>query len=122
MINELRSIQFHVVEKCPLDICLDIWVKWTEWDDQSKSHRDRSYDHDEDDTPYIIADIKTAEAVDVIVHGLPRHFQWAVRKRCGIAPTVWRYPNLDYINTVKEAEAILIQKLKNNFACCKYFS
>jgi len=115
------GIQVRYIVQSPLDVCLEIWVSWTRRDNLNNNHRDRVCDHDNDDTAYIMADIKTAEAVDVIVYDLPLHQQWAVRKRCGISPAVWRYPNLDYAVTLESAERAMIQKMKKSFACCKYF-
>lgn len=117
----IRKIEERFIQQTPLEMCLAIWVNWTKRDNVSNTHRERICDHDEDDTPYIIADIKTAEAVDMLVHSLPRHHQWAVRKSCGISPAVWQYPHLDYLDTLAEAELVLNQKMKKNFACCKYF-
>ena len=105
----------------PLTTVLDIWVRWSRKDDMASTHRDRAGDHDEEDEPYLKADIKTAEAVHVMVFELRPVHRWAIQKRCGVS-TVWRYPNADYSAVLSEAEEIITTKMKKNYATCKYFA
>ena len=105
----------------PLTDVLDIWVRWSRRDDIALTHRDRTGDYDEQDEPYIKADIRTAEAVHVMVFELKPLHRWAVQKRCGVL-TVWRFPNADYLKELAEAEQLLTTKMKKNFATRGYFS
>lgn len=106
----------------PLTHCLDIWVKWTIPDDFALQHRERTADNDERDQPYVVADLKTGEAVNTMVFDLPRHYRWAIQKRCGISTACWNYPHLIFADVLAEAEAALTEKMKINFATAEYFS
>lgn len=117
--EDVRVESFHKPD--PLTECLNLWVKWTIPDDFALQHRERKGDGDEADQPYLVADMRTGEAVNVMVFDLPRHYRWAIQKRCGISTACWNYPHLVYADVLAEAEAALTEKMKINFATAHYF-
>lgn len=117
--EEVKGGSFHKPD--PLTECLNIWVKWSIPDDFALQHRERTSDNDEKDQPYVIADLRVGEAVNTMVFDLPRHYRWAIQKRCGVTTSGWNYPHLVYENVLAEAEALLTEKMKKSFATANYF-
>jgi hypothetical protein len=123
----LRRVRKEEVQKesfvkpDPLTECLAIWVKLSKFDDMADQHRDRTGEGDENQALYLMADIKVAEAVETMIFDLPRHYRWAIMKRCGVSPSVWRYPNLTYADVLRDAESVLTEKMKKHFATAHYF-
>lgn len=109
----------------PLDLCLDLWMQWQRRDDTSLGWRGRSAMMASEccassEQLYDDMDNAAAQAVEAMMSGLPRHLDWAIRKRCGIA-TVWRFPEMTFGDALVEAEAELEKKLKNNIATRNFF-
>ncbi|WP_156398049.1 hypothetical protein [Duganella sp. Root336D2] len=117
------------IETKALDYCLDVWMRWQRRDDTRLGWRGRSamlqsdYDDDvEGDSEELYEDMDTrvAEAVEAMMVSLPRHLDWAIRRRCNIA-TVWRFPSLDFTNVLGEAEGALETLLRKNVATRVFF-
>ncbi len=108
-----------------LEQCLDLWLQWQKRSDMSLGWRGRSammegdcsadseqlYDHMEN---------TAGLAVEAMICSLPRHLNWAIRKRCGIT-MVWSFPTLPFADVLAEAETELEKKLKNNIATRSFF-
>lgn len=114
---------FHA--RSPLDLCLDIWMQWQRRSDVGMGWHRRSAMLESESSAdseqlYDDMDNNAAQAVEAMMSGLPRHLDWAIRKRCGIA-TVWRFPSLVFAEALAEAEAELEKKLKNNIATRNFF-
>ncbi len=108
-----------------MDLCLDLWMQWQCRDDTSLGWRGRSAMMASEccassEQLYDDMDNAVAQAVEAMMSGLPRHLDWAIRKRCGIA-TVWRFPEMTFGDALVEAEAALEKKLKNNIATRNFF-
>ncbi|MBC7860300.1 MAG: hypothetical protein H7Z39_16325 [Burkholderiaceae bacterium] len=121
--SKIEVSAFHRPE--PLDLCLDIWMQWQRRNDMGLGWRGRAalYEGEsaaDSEQLYDNMDSNAAEAVEAVMGGLPRHLDWAIRRRCGIA-TVWRFPNLDFAQALAEAEGELKKKLKNNIATRNFF-
>jgi len=117
--NLVRKIEVVNQVRDPLTEVLDIYVQWTRRDDFGNQHRHR----DEDDrwyTPYIRADINTAEAVHTMLWELKTIHRWAIQKRCRIS-SAWNYPNAVFADVLVDAETALVAKMKANFATRNYF-
>ncbi|WP_028100480.1 hypothetical protein [Pseudoduganella violaceinigra] len=117
------------VETKALDYCLDVWMRWQRRDDTRLGWRGRSAilqsDYAEDvegdsDELYEVMETRVAEGVEAMMQSLPRHLDWAIRRRCNIA-TVWRFPSLDFTDVVGEAERALEILLRKNIATRIYF-
>jgi hypothetical protein len=117
------------VETKALDYCLDVWMRWQRRDDTRLGWRGRSAmlqsDYDDDverdsDELYEDMDTRVAEAVEAMMASLPRHLDWAIRRRCNIA-TVWRFPSLDFTEVLGEAEGALEAFLRKNVATRVFF-
>jgi len=115
-----REIPVFEREPDPLGDVLDIWVRWSRRDDLAMTHRDRAGGCDDEDLPYVKADIRTAEAVHVMIFDLKPIHRWAIQKKCSVL-TVWRFPNADYLKELAEAEAILVTKMKLHSDTRNYF-
>ncbi|KQQ93640.1 hypothetical protein [Massilia sp. Leaf139] len=66
------------------------------------------------------ADLKTGEAVGVMIDGLSQLHRWAICKSQGISRG-WRFPNADYATALQEARAELEEKLRKHIATRLYF-
>jgi hypothetical protein len=117
------------VETKALDYCLDVWLRWQRQDDTRLGWRGKSamlesdYTEDEDiDSAAVYSDMDTrvAEAVEAVMRGLPRYLDWAIRRRCSVA-TVWRFPSIDFVTVLPEAEAALENLLRKNIATRSLF-
>jgi hypothetical protein len=117
------------IETKALDYCLDVWMRWQRRDDTKLGWRGRSAmlqnDYADDiegdsDELYEDMDTRVAEGVEAMMQSLPRHLDWAIRRRCNIA-TVWRFPSLDFTEVVGEAEQALEVLLRKNIATRIYF-
>jgi len=67
-----------------------------------------------------LADLKTGEAVGVMIDSLSGLHRWAICKSQRISKG-WRYPNADYAATLQEARAELEEKLRKHVATRLYF-
>jgi hypothetical protein len=120
-----------------LEICLDHWTTWMGKADLDLGDAKRvpllvgdgdAYGEngdDEDAAPaegnaYYRASGEIGMAVDASVMSLPKHLQWAIKKRCGLSK-VWIYPHIVLYNAVQEAEQMLIKMLKKNVATRAFF-
>ncbi|WP_431477802.1 hypothetical protein [Massilia eburnea] len=112
-----------------MDYCLDVWTRWQRRDDTRIGWRGRSAmlqsDYADDvegdsDELYEDMDTRVAEGVEAMMQSLPRHLDWAIRRRCNIA-TVWRFPSLDFTNVLGEAEQALEALLRKNIATRIFF-
>lgn len=117
------------IETKALDYCLDVWLRWQRQDDTRLGWRAKSAmlesDYTEDaeadsDAVYSDMDTRVAEAVEAVMRGLPRYLDWAIRRRCNIA-TVWRFPSLDFVTVLPEAESALESLLRKNIATRSFF-
>jgi len=120
-----RKIEEYFIEQTPLDLCLDCWVRWLEYDDLDIGWRGKSIGLVGDtgrssEQIYFALERDAGMAVDAMVESLKTHHAWAIRKRCSVA-TVWRFPQLNFFAVVVEAEKELEKKLKNNVATRSYF-
>ena len=120
-----RAIEVRDVKQSPLDICLDIWMRWSSRCDLDLGWCGRSAILAGDgaassDQLYDRMDTRVAEAVDTMVDGLKLQHSWAIKKRCGIA-TAWNFPRLDFDKALGDAEIELEKKLKINLATANFF-
>lgn len=114
------KIEVGQSQQAPLESCLEIWMRWQERNDVGIGWHRRSAMLSSDASAdseqlYASMDNTVAEAVEAMISSLPRHLDWAIRTRCGIA-TVWRFPNLDYHAALVDAETQLTSKLQKNIA------
>ncbi len=120
-----RKIEVRFVEETPLDVCLDLWVRWQHRSDVGIGWRGRSAglvsDAEADaEQLYDRMDSEVGEAVDVMISDLKVQHNWAIKKRCAIA-TQWKFPSLIFADVLADAEKALESKLKKNIATHKYF-
>lgn len=122
-----RDIPVNEIKFSPLEKLMDIWVRFHNRADKresggfrgrdsllrSESLRDLEQLCDSDEE-------EAANAVDVSVNSLSAQHSWAIKKKHGIA-SVWRFPQLDYLDTVEKAEQELEKKLRANIATSNYF-
>lgn len=121
------------IEKAPLDICLDYWSRWMHCDDRdlgakSQSGIESGSDDSDDvfdaraasDSAAARVEREVAMATDAMIDSLDRHYKAAIYRRCNVA-SVWRFPNLDFVVVLPEAEEALIAKLKKNIATRAFF-
>lgn len=122
-----RDIPVNEIKFSPLEKLMDIWVRFHNRADKresggfrgrdsllrSESLRDLEQLCDADEE-------EAANAVDVSVNSLSAQHSWAIKKKHGIA-SVWRFPQLDYLDTVEKAEQELEKKLRRNIATSNYF-
>jgi len=66
------------------------------------------------------ADLKTGEAVSVMIDSLSALHRWAICKSQRISKG-WRFPNADYSATLEAARSELEEKLKKHVATRMYF-
>jgi hypothetical protein len=127
-----RKIEIRIVEQSPLDVLLELWVRWQQRDDHGLGWRgrcaiieggsDECSDDEIDSTQlYDRMDDAAGKAVDVMICDLKVQHNWAIKKRCHIA-SAWRFPSLVFADVLAEAEDALIAKLKKNVATRNYFT
>jgi hypothetical protein len=121
----IRKIEEHFIEQTPLDLCLDCWVRWLDYDELKIGWRDKSLglvgnSSRSSEQLYSALEIEVGMAVDAMIDSLKTHHAWAIRKRCSVA-TLWRFPQMDFFSVLVEAEKELEKKLKNNIATRSYF-
>ena len=120
-----RKIEVRFVEQTPLDICLDLWLRWQDRSDSGIGWRNRSVALSSEASAsseqlYDRMDNETAEAMDTMIGDLKVQHNWAIKKRCGIA-TAWKFPSLIFADVLLDAEAALEKKMKINLATHNYF-
>lgn len=121
----VRQIEVRVMVHTPLDICLDLWLRWQSRSDLGIGWRGRSASLVGDsvassDQLYDRMDSQTGEAMDAMIGDLKVQHNWAIKKRCGLA-TVWKFPSLVFADVLLEAEKELEKKMKINLATRNYF-
>jgi hypothetical protein len=106
--------EFDEVEtKTPFGTVMEIWKRWM----QLKDYQHSDGDANQQDTKDFM---RTGEAVDTMVNGLPRLELWAVRKAQGIA-SVWIFKEHNFMDALASAELILTPKMQINVATRRYF-
>lgn len=120
-----RKIEVRFIEQTPLDICLDLWLRWHDRGDlcigwSNKSGALTSESSASSEQLYDRMDNETAEAMDTMIGDLKVQYNWAIKKRCGIA-TMWKFPSLIFADVLFEAESELEKKMKINLATHNYF-
>lgn len=121
------------VQQTPLGLCLNYWSDWMRCDDRDLGAKSQSGirggeddEHEGFDTSAAsdaaVARIsrEVAMATDAMIDSLPRHYTAAIYRRCGVS-SIWRFPNLDFVAVLPEAEAELTEKLKRNVATRAFF-
>lgn len=121
----IRKIDVVMVRQEPLDVCLEIWLEWQRKRSLNLGFHRRAAGlvgdaSDDSDQLYDSMDTATAEAVEAMMAGLPRHLDWAIRKQCGVA-TVWNFPQLDFCQELVIARQMLEKKLRTNIATGGFF-
>jgi hypothetical protein len=133
--RRVRREEVEIVRADPmraLEICLDHWRTWMGMADMDLGSPKRvallvgdgdAYGENGDDEEASPSDGNAyyrnagmvGEAVDAEVRSLPKHLQWAMKRRCGLA-TQWIYPHLVLYDAIMSAESQLIERLKKNVA------
>lgn len=125
------------VEPTGLDLCLGHWKDWMNQDDRDLGAKSQAgiktgIDDDEDkdkegydvesssDAAIARASREIAEATGAMIHGLAAHRRVAIYRRCNIS-SVWRFPNMDFMAVLPEAEKELTEKLSKNSATKVFF-
>jgi hypothetical protein len=117
-----------------LNVCLECWKDWMLSDDRDLSAsrmqlRGGAEDDDDqaragyDSDPYAEqrkADYKIGEATGAMIEGMKPAWRWAIYMKCSVA-TQWKFPQLDYLTVLAEAETCLTEKLKKNIATAIQF-
>lgn len=136
MLRRVRKEDFkadYFIKPDGLAVCLDCWKDWMLSDDRdlsaSRMQLRAGEDEDRDITAYESNpndeqrkdDFKVGSATGAIIsEDLNAVHRWAIFKKCGIA-TVWKYPNLDFMAVITEAEDDLAEKLKKNLVTANKF-
>lgn len=120
-----RDIPITYVKQTPLDFLLDLWVQFQRRPDINlgfkrkdsilKSEAAADFEQLVDRSDELVAD-----GVEACIASLKAHHSWAIKRRCGIA-SVWRFAQLDFEQTLKEAEQELEIKLRKNSVTANYF-
>nr|WP_315467139.1 hypothetical protein [uncultured Undibacterium sp.] len=122
-----RDIPINEIQFSPFEKLMDIWVRFHNRADnrdsggfrgrdsllRSESLRDLEQLCDGDEE-------EAAEAVETSVNSLTAQQSWAIKKKHGIAG-VWRFPQLDYMSVLIQAEVELERKLRKNIATSNFF-
>jgi len=116
-----------------LAICLGHWSEWMHRDDRDLGAKSQGCiksgsegDHEGYDVNAAAeaaesrASRQIAMATDAMIDSLERHHKAAIYRRCSIS-TMWRFPNMDYCETLPLAEEALKAKLSKNVACRVFF-
>jgi hypothetical protein len=98
----------------PYNRVMKTWARWMQLDDKQHSTGEA---HPQDVKEFMAC----AEAMDVLIDGLPRIQWWAVRKAHGIT-TVWRFPVDSFADALVAAEVNLLPKMIKNVAVRRYFN
>ncbi|ATQ77887.1 hypothetical protein CR152_27830 [Massilia violaceinigra] len=113
-IAESAVVEAAPERESPFNVVMGIWARWMRLADQQHPGGDANLQDTRDF-------MRTAEAVNVMVDGLPRVNWWAVKKSQGIC-TVWRFPDSSYADALQGAEVALVPKMKNHIAVRRYFN
>lgn len=120
-------------EPGPLEVCIGHWRDWMHQSDRDlgakgqvgiKSGTEEHLGYDDDGAAADAAEARASRAIamatDAMIDSLPRHFKAAIYRSCSIT-IVWRFPNMDYLATLPEAQAELAEKLSKNVATRAFF-
>ena len=110
--NEIE-VRVQPVKK-PLDVCLDIWARWSALSD----YQITSGCANEQDTKEFM---QAGEAIEAMVNSLSRRKWWAIKKSKGIC-TAWIFNDEVFADVLQEAEALLEPKMRNHVATRRYFN
>lgn len=102
------------VRETPYSIVMALWTRWVSLKDFQYSDGDANLQDSKDF-------MRTGEAVECMINGLPRAQWWAIRKARGIS-TVWIFPNLSLAETLEDAERALTPKMKSHVDTRRYFN
>lgn len=108
------EIQVAPVADTPYLRIMKVWASWISLTDRQHAG---GWSHPQDAKEFMC----TGEAVDVMVNDLPRVGRWAIHKANGIAPGVWRFPDTSFADSLMDAEAALLPKMRNNINTRRYF-
>lgn len=116
-----------------LQLCLNHWRDWMHHSDRDLGAKGQSgllsaaderngYDDGAaaGDAAAARASRQIAMATDAMIDSLPRHYKAAIYRAANIA-SVWRFPNLDFVTTLPQAEEELREKLAKNVATRAFF-
>jgi hypothetical protein len=120
------NLEVRYVEQTPLDVCLELWLRWLDRSDTCVGWRGRSAGivgeaEASSEQLYDRMDNETGAAMDTMISDLKVQHNWAIKKRCGVA-ILWRFPSLVFADVLADAEKELERKMKNNIATRNYFN
>lgn len=138
--EEFQPSAFTKAQPDGLNVCLDCWKLWMKSDDRDLSASRMQFEVREmvvdafdadgniirmayETNPYdeqLKADNIIGAATGAMIDSLNRWQRWAIQRKCSVV-TVWDYPQLDYMNTLVEAETELERKLRKNLATATQF-
>jgi hypothetical protein len=119
--EEVQRQRETLIEKDPLDVCLDCWKSWMAGDaDRDLGAKTMGglignsdgYGSDLHEAQQA-RDNEIAAATDAMIDSLSHLHRWAIYKLCSVA-TPWKYPNADLVIVGMAARESLTQKLKGN--------
>lgn len=111
--------------------CMDCWKRWMDADDRDLSASRPKYgegaeedDEDGGNRPRVAyesdpyeeqrkADYRIGEATNAMIDSLKQLYRWAIYKQCGIT-TQWRFPAMNLLVVLPEAENKLEEMLRKN--------
>jgi len=119
------DIPVTYVKQTPLDFLLDLWVQFQRRPDTNLGFKRRDSILQSEaaaDFEQLVdrSDELVADGVEACIASLKAQHSWAIKRRCGIA-SVWRFSQLDFEKTLKEAEQELEIKLRKNSVTANYF-
>lgn len=115
MMQVARKIEIKMQPaQCPLDVCLDIWARWSTLSDYQVT---TGCANEQDIKDFM----RAGEAVEAMINSLTRCQWWAIRKSKGIC-TAWIFNDTIFADVLCEAEAILEPKMRKHIATRRYFN
>lgn len=134
--REPRVIQVSpFLELSPFQICINHWREWMQHHDRDLGARGQqgiasgpdSEDREGYDDSHAAGEAAAARAAreiamatDAMIDSLPGHYKAAIYRSCNIT-SVWRYPRMDFVVVLPEAEQELCEKLARNVATRAFF-
>ncbi len=103
-----------VHQREPIDLCLDIWLRWMHLAD----HQHSLVESNQQDTKEFM---RAGEAIDTMVNALPRVQWWALRKAKGLC-TAWIFKDHVYLGALQDAKDTLEIKMRDHVATRRYFN
>lgn len=103
-----------------MEYCLLVWAEWMRKDDRDLGVQ-RQRGEGEGDAALARQENAIAEAVDAMMKSLVPRYQWAIKKKFGLA-RVWNFPGADLAQSYADAVAALEPLLRKNVATRMQFS